>query len=502
MYLNYLRTQLRRSINTRGVFNPQILNKTQEKNTKKNTIKKDLNCPFLKNQQQNKVASVDTKLLLDNNCPFLNNMNIDDDIIQNNKKILKKKKTNKKVDIYHDNVAFALNKLHKNGNYRIFYDIKRKIDTYPLASNQSNTNKKIQNNKDIAIWCSNDYLNLGQRKEVIDAMSYVANKSGVGAGGTRNIAGTTPYHSNLEHEIASLHQKSSALLFSSGYVANDTSIATLGKLIPNLIMYSDELNHASMIEGINHSKCQKHIFKHNDVEHLELLLKSSPKSQPKLILFESVYSMDGDISPIKKICDLADQYNALTLIDEVHAIGMYGKHGAGILEELNLLSKVDLITGTLGKAIGCHGGYITGSELMIDAIRSYAPGFIFTTAIPPPVAAAAIKAIQIIKKENILRIKQQQHAKYLKEQLILNDIPIIKTNTHIVPVMIGNAQKCKEVSDMLLQDYNIYVQPINYPTVPLGTERLRFTPSPKHNKKYIDECVVAIKQTLKHFNLI
>ena len=446
-------------------------------------IKSD-KCPYLSSTS----SSIDTMNNSSDSCPFLTSLSHN---ISNKK------------SLYIDNIKFAIDELHDNGNYRTFYDLERPRDNFPLATNHhTKQHHKNKDTNDVTIWCSNDYLNLAQREEVVNAMINTATNCGVGAGGTRNISGTTPAHSQLELELSKLHQKENSLVFSSCYIANDTTIATLGKLIPNLTIYSDELNHASIIEGIKHSKCKKYIFKHNDYKHLELLLKSTAKNVPKLIIFESIYSMDGDIAPIKELLNLAQQYNALTYIDEVHAIGMYGKHGSGLLEQEGLIDQVDLISGTLGKAIGCHGGYITGNSLIIDAIRSFAPGFIFTTAIPPPIASAAIQSIQIIKNESKLRRKQQENVAYLKQQFIKHNIPILSTTTHIIPVMINNAEKCKQVADILLKKYAIYIQPINSPTVPIGTERLRITPTPKHTKQYCDQLVYALKETLKQVNLL
>jgi 5-aminolevulinate synthase len=370
--------------------------------------------------------------------------------------------------------------LRSQGRYRVFNSIQRRRGDFPHAKLH-----KDGQETEVSVWCSNDYLSQGQNPVVVEAMVQAIKDVGTGAGGTRNISGSTPYHSALEREIADLHQTDAALVFSSGYVANDTTLATLGKLLPGLVMFSDSLNHASLIEGIRHSGAQKRIFRHNDLTHLEELLAAADPNAPKLIIFESVYSMDGDIAPIGQICDLADKYNALTFIDEVHAVGLYGERGAGVCERDGIMHRLDFISGTLGKAFGCFGGYIAGSSLMVDAIRSFAPGFIFTTSIPPAVCAAATASISYLKHSTKERDAHQARSKRLKSLLTEAGLPVLACESHIVPVMVGDAVLCKKASDLLLQNHNIYVQPINYPTVPQGEERLRLTPGPAHTEELL-----------------
>jgi len=375
-----------------------------------------------------------------------------------------------------------LNNLKSDGNYRVFMDIKRQRGNFPHATFHKNGVEKP-----VRVWCSNDYLSQGQNDVVVKAMTQAIHDVGTGAGGTRNISGTSPYHTALESELADLHQKDKALVFSSGYVANDTTLATLGAALPGCIMFSDSLNHASLIEGIKHSKCGKKIFRHNDVEHLEELLKAADPAAPKIVVFESVYSMDGDIAPIKEICEVSKKYNALTFIDEVHAVGLYGDRGAGVCEQRGLLDEIDFVSGTLGKAFGCFGGYVAANRTMIDAIRSFAPGFIFTTSIPPAVCAAAKASVHYLKNSKVERSQHQERAKQLKQMLNEVGLPVLEAESHIVPVMVRNAKKCKQASDLLLEKHNIYVQPINYPTVPRGEERLRFTPGPAHTQELMEE---------------
>ncbi len=375
-----------------------------------------------------------------------------------------------------------LDQLHKDGNYRVFMDIKRQRGNYPNATFQKDGTRK-----DVRVWCSNDYLSQGENPIVVQAMTDAIRAVGTGAGGTRNIAGTSPYHSSLERELADLHRKDAALVFSSGYVANDTTLATLGSMLPGCIMFSDSLNHSSLIEGIKHSRCAKKIFRHNDVAHLEELLATSDENVPKIIVFESVYSMDGDIAPIKEICAVAKRYNAMTYIDEVHAVGLYGERGGGVCEQRGLLDEIDFISGTLAKAFGCFGGYVAASASLIDFIRSFAPGFIFTTSIPPSVCAAAIASIKYLKQSNVEREIHQARAKQLKVMLAEAGLPVVHSESHIVPVMVWNAKLCKRASDMLLDKHHIYVQPINYPTVPRGLERLRLTPGPCHSPELMVE---------------
>lgn len=381
----------------------------------------------------------------------------------------------------------AIQKLHDEGRYRVFIDIEREKGAFPKAM----WTRPDGSTKEITIWCGNDYLGMGQHPVVLAAMHEALDATGAGSGGTRNISGTTVYHKQLEAELADLHQKEAALVFSSAYIANDATLSTLRVLFPGLIIYSDELNHASMIEGIKRNAGPKRIFRHNDVAHLRELLAADDPAVPKLIAFESVYSMDGDFGKITEICDLAKEFNALTYLDEVHAVGMYGPRGAGIAEKLGEMGRIDIFNGTLGKAFGVFGGYVAGTAKMMDALRSYAPGFIFTTSLPPVVAAGAAASIAFLKTAagQELRDKQQLHARILKMRLKALGMPIIDHGSHIVPVVIGDPKHTKALSDMLLEEFGVYVQPINFPTVPRGTERLRFTPSPVHDLKQIDHLV-------------
>ncbi|WP_420398130.1 5-aminolevulinate synthase [Nioella sp.] len=388
----------------------------------------------------------------------------------------------------------ALNRLHEEGRYRTFIDIERRRGQFPHAV----WKKPDGTEQDITVWCGNDYLGMGQHPVVLEAMHKALEDTGAGSGGTRNISGTTVYHKELEAELSDLHQKEAALLFTSAYIANDATLSTLPKLFPGLIIYSDALNHASMIEGVRRNGGAKRIFRHNDVAHLRELLEADDPAAPKLIAFESIYSMDGDFGPIEEICDLADEFGALTYLDEVHAVGMYGPRGAGVAERDNLMHRIDIINGTLGKAFGVHGGYIAASEKMCDAVRSYAPGFIFTTSLPPVVAAGAAASVRHLKTDQALRDLHQERAKVLKLRLKGMGLPIIDHGSHIVPVMVGDPVHTKKISDMLLSDYGIYVQPINFPTVPRGTERLRFTPSPVHDPKMLDGLVRAMDALWNH----
>ncbi|TBX28016.1 5-aminolevulinate synthase [Nioella sediminis] len=388
----------------------------------------------------------------------------------------------------------ALNRLHEEGRYRTFIDIERRRGQFPHAV----WKKPDGSEQDITVWCGNDYLGMGQHPVVLEAMHKALEDTGAGSGGTRNISGTTVYHKELEAELSDLHQKEAALLFTSAYIANDATLSTLPKLFPGLIIYSDALNHASMIEGVRRNGGAKRIFRHNDVAHLRELLEADDPAVPKVIAFESIYSMDGDFGPIEEICDLADEFGALTYLDEVHAVGMYGPRGAGVAERDNLMHRIDIINGTLGKAFGVHGGYIAASEKMCDAVRSYAPGFIFTTSLPPVVAAGAAASVRHLKTDQALRDLHQERAKVLKLRLKGMGLPIIDHGSHIVPVMVGDPVHTKKISDMLLSDYGIYVQPINFPTVPRGTERLRFTPSPVHDPKMLDGLVRAMDALWNH----
>jgi 5-aminolevulinate synthase len=395
---------------------------------------------------------------------------------------------------YNAQLDQALNRLHQEGRYRTFIDIERDKGNFPHAVWTQPDGQK----KDITVWCGNDYLGMGQHPAVLSAMHEAVDATGAGSGGTRNISGTTVYHKRLEAELADLHQKEAALLFTSAYIANDATLSTLPKLFPGLIIYSDALNHASMIEGVRRNGGAKRIFRHNDVAHLRELLAADDPAAPKLIAFESVYSMDGDFGPIKEICDLADEFGALTYIDEVHAVGMYGPRGAGVCERDGLMDRIDIINGTLAKAYGVMGGYIAASAKMCDAVRSYAPGFIFTTSLPPAIAAGAAASVAHLKTDQSLRDQHQSQAKILKMRLKGLGLPIIDHGSHIVPVIVGDPVHTKKLSDMLLSAYGIYVQPINFPTVPRGTERLRFTPSPVHGPKEIDALVKAMDALWSH----
>lgn len=395
---------------------------------------------------------------------------------------------------YLDKLDEALNRLHEEGRYRTFIDIERQNGQFPHAV----WRKPDGTEQDITVWCGNDYLGMGQHPVVLAAMHEALDATGAGSGGTRNISGTTVYHKRLEAELADLHQKEAALLFTSAYIANDATLSTLPKLFPGLIIYSDALNHASMIEGVRRNGGAKRIFRHNDVAHLRELLAADDPDAPKLIAFESIYSMDGDFGPIEAICDLADEFGALTYIDEVHAVGMYGPRGAGVAERDGLMDRIDIINGTLAKAYGVMGGYIASSAKMCDAIRSYAPGFIFTTSLPPAVAAGAAASVAHLKKDQSLRDQHQLQARILKMRLKGLGLPIVDHGSHIIPVIVGDPVHTKQMSDMMLDRFGIYVQPINYPTVPRGTERLRFTPSPVHGPKEIDKLVQAMDELWAH----
>ena len=397
-------------------------------------------------------------------------------------------------NIYENNLDIALNKLHSEGRYRTFIEIERDKGNFPSARWLSEKNHE----KSVTVWCGNDYLGMGQSDVVLDAMRDALTKAGAGSGGTRNISGTTVYHKKLENELASLHRKEASLLFTSAYVANDAALSTLTRLFPGLIIYSDELNHASMIEGIRRNGGEKRIFRHNDVEHLRQLLAEDDLEAPKVIAFESIYSMDGDFAPINAICDLAEEFGALTYLDEVHAVGMYGSTGGGIAERDNLLPRIDIINGTLAKAFGVMGGYIASSEKLCDALRSYAPGFIFTTSLPPAIAAGAAASVAFLKRNQSLRNQHQLQANILKTRFKSVGLPLIDHGSHIIPVVVGDPVHTKKLSDMLLADFGIYVQPINYPTVPRGTERLRFTPSPVHGPKEIDHLIKAMDYLWSH----
>ncbi len=390
---------------------------------------------------------------------------------------------------YDQTFANALKTIKEEGRYREFADIRRRCGSFPTAEHFSGDSKR-----DIKVWCSNDYLGMGQNARVIAAMHEAIDNAGAGSGGTRNISGTTHYHVELESELADLHQKEAALLFTSGYVANDASLSTLVKLLPGCVIFSDEKNHASMIEGIRHGGGPKHIWRHNDLAHLEELLKEHDLDTPKIVAFESVYSMDGNISPIEDICDLAKKYNALTYLDEVHAVGLYGPRGGGVAERDDVLAKVDVVEGTLAKGFGLMGGYIAASSDIVDAIRSFAVGFIFTTSLAPAIVAGALTSVRHLKASQMERERHQERARTLKRKLREAGLPVMENPSHIVPVMIGDPVLCKALTDALMDRYNIYVQPINYPTVPRGTERIRLTPSPLHSDAEMEHLIDALNQ--------
>jgi 5-aminolevulinate synthase len=391
------------------------------------------------------------------------------------------------VMMFEDEFKSQLQALKDEGNYRIFADLERRRGAFPRAQNHHGDVVR-----DVTIWCSNDYLGMGQHKEVLASMKQAIDECGAGAGGTRNISGTNHYHLLLEQELADLHAKEAALLFTSGYVSNWAALSTLGARLPNAVILSDALNHASMIEGIRHARCDKKIWAHNDPEDLDRKLSECPPDASKIIAFESVYSMDGDIAPIAEICDVAEKHGAMTYLDEVHAVGMYGPRGAGIAERDGVMDRVTLIEGTLAKAYGVVGGYITGSEALCDFIRSFASGFIFTTALPPAVAAGARTSIAHLKQSDTERAMQQRQVAKLRAALDRAGIPHLDNPSHIIPVMIKDPVKCRQIADILMDDYGVYVQPINYPTVPKGTERLRFTPGPLHSDADIDHLVRAL----------
>jgi 5-aminolevulinate synthase len=390
----------------------------------------------------------------------------------------------------------ALRRLREEQRYRVFVDLERIAGRFPRAIWHSPAGPR-----EVVIWCSNDYLGMGQHPKVVAAMAAAAWRLGAGAGGTRNISGTNHPLVELEHELADLHCKEAALVFSSGYVSNQTGIATIAKLIPNCLILSDSLNHNSMIEGVRQSGCEKRIWRHNDVGHLEELLHAVGAERPKLIVFETLYSMDGDVAPLHLICDLAERYGAMTYADEVHAVGMYGARGAGLAEREGAADRIDVLEGTLAKAFGCMGGYIAGKSALVDAVRSYAPGFIFTTALPPAVCAAATAAIRHLKISNWERERHQERAEKVKGALKTRGLPVMPSASHIVPILVGDPHKCKAASDLLLDEHGIYIQPINYPTVPRGSERLRITPSPHHDDLLVDALIDALVEVWQRLGL-
>ena len=381
----------------------------------------------------------------------------------------------------------AISSIKAEGRYRVFNDIKRNCGDFPRARHFSGEKERR-----VTVWCSNDYLGMAQHPKVLEAMHKALDECGAGSGGTRNIAGTNHYHVLLERELADLHGKEAGLLFTSGYISNAATLSTLAMTLPGCVVFSDALNHASMIQGIRGSKAVRHIFRHNDPKHLRILLEQTPRDVPKIIAFESVYSMDGDIAPIEEFCDLADEFGAITYMDEVHAVGLYGPGGGGIADQLGCMDRITVLEGTLAKAFGVMGGYIASSRMLIDTVRSFSPGFIFTTSISPVLAAGALASVRPLRKSSTERKKMHKRVVQLKQMLKDRNLPIMPSDSHIVPLLVGDPVLCKQVCDTLLEEFNIYVQPINYPTVPKGTERLRLTPGPLHNDEMMDDLVNAL----------
>ena len=392
----------------------------------------------------------------------------------------------------------AIGKVKAEGRYRVFCDLAREAGAFPRARRYADP---AATPDAITVWCSNDYLGMGQHPVVLEAAVAAVESMGAGAGGTRNIAGTTHLHVLLEQELAALHGKPAALLFTSGFVANEAALSTIGQLLPGCVIFSDAKNHASMIAGIRHSGCERRIFRHNDLDHLEQLLRTTPAGTPKLIAFESVYSMDGDFGPIPAICDLAERHGALTYLDEVHAVGLYGPRGGGVAAQLGVADRVDVINGTLAKAFGCMGGYIAASTALVDAVRSNAPGFIFTTSLAPAVTGAALASVKYVQAHDELRQRHQERAATLKARVTAASLPLMASPSHIVPVPVAEPVACKQASDLLLDDFGIYIQPINYPTVARGTERLRITPSPMHDDQAMDHLIDALGQVWSRLHL-
>ena len=393
--------------------------------------------------------------------------------------------------------ADAVGRVRQEGRYRVFADLARKVGQFPAADHHCPQDGP----REVTIWCSNDYLGMGQHPVVLDAAERALREYGAGAGGTRNISGTTHLHVLLEEELAALHGKEAALVMTSGYVANEAAISTIAKLLPDCVIFSDSLNHASMIAGVRASACDKRIFRHNDLDHLESLLRAEPEERAKLVIFESVYSMDGDFGPIHAVCDLAERYNAMTFIDEVHAVGMYGETGAGVAERDAAMARVDVVQGTLAKAFGCMGGYIAASQAVIDAVRSYAPGFIFTTSLAPAVVGGALASVRYLKTSNLERLAQQERAATLKRRLAEVGLPVMESPSHIVPILVGDPVRCKAATDTLMARHAIYIQPINYPTVPKGTERLRLTPGPLHDDRKMARLIEALGDVFQRLDI-